>query len=108
MYTALGVFTGTFRSSNTGKTSATFYAYGGNPPPKKINYGDADNCANTYSLVGSVNGSTIVSAVDANSEWNKTGFITFSVPPGNTIQIVSNGMSAYGCSAGSFQVYRYQ
>ncbi|WP_312734844.1 shufflon system plasmid conjugative transfer pilus tip adhesin PilV, partial [Escherichia coli] len=36
--------------------SGVWKGTGGNPPSKKINYGDADNCVNTYSLVAEVGG----------------------------------------------------
>ncbi|ECL7345040.1 prepilin, shufflon protein A [Salmonella enterica subsp. enterica] len=107
-YTNLGSFTGTYSGSNATNHDETIYVYGGNPPSKKINYGDADNCVNTYSLYGTVNNLTVAKATDGNSEWDKTGFISFIVPAGNTYTITSNGMMNYGCGYGYFQVFQYQ
>ncbi|EJW8715449.1 hypothetical protein OCZ93_004149 [Salmonella enterica] len=78
------------------------------PPPRKINFGNSDNCANTFSLTASVGGLTVANSVDGNSEWGKSGSFSFDVPNGTSFSITSNGMMAYGCDYGTFSVFRYQ
>ena len=106
-YHYLGRYKGTFVSSNTTAKPFKIYVTGGNPPPKKINSGGADNCANTFSLIASVNGITIANAVVANSNWGKSGSIVFDVPIDASFKIISNGMMDYGCDYGSFSVVKY-
>lgn len=107
-YHYLGRYKGNFVSSNTTTKPFKIYVTGGNPPPKKINSGGADNCANTFSLIASVNGITIANAVVANSNWGKSGSIVFDVPIDASFKIISNGMMDYGCDYGSFSVVKYQ
>ncbi|WP_370618600.1 hypothetical protein [Citrobacter meridianamericanus] len=107
-YVPLGTYSSSYSEvNNTGK-SFKIYAYGGNPPPKKISSSNADDCANTYALIGIVNGITVSNATSANSEWGKSGSIAFDVPAGATWSIVSDGMRGYGCGAGSFSMISYQ
>ncbi len=108
VYTSLGVFKGVYSGSNTTGKQIKIYAWGGNPPPKKINFGNSDNCVNTFSLVASVGGYTVANSVDGNSQWNKSGSISFDVPDGSAFSVISNGMMAYGCDYGTFTVFRYQ
>lgn len=108
IYTSLGAFKGVFSSSNTTGKQFKIYAWGGNPPPQKINFGNSDNCANTFSLTASVGGYTVANSVDGNSQWGKSGSIVFDVPNGSTFTIASNGMMSYGCDYGTFSVFRFQ
>lgn len=108
VYTSLGAFKGVYSGSNTTGKQIKIYALGGNPPPKKINFGNSDNCVNTFSLVASVGGYTVANSVDGNSQWNKSGSISFDVPDGSAFSVISNGMMAYGCDYGIFTVFRYQ
>lgn len=107
-YTILGTFKGTYSGTNTTGKQYRLYATGGNPPNKKINYGDADNCVNTYSLVAEVGGLYVARDFNANSQWQKSGTVSFEVPDGSSFSIVSNGMMTYGCDYGSFTVLRFQ
>ncbi|MEI9531665.1 shufflon system plasmid conjugative transfer pilus tip adhesin PilV [Enterobacter hormaechei] len=107
-YTVLGTFKGTYSGTNTSGKQFRLYATGGNPPSKKINYGDADNCVNTYSLVADVSGINVARDFDGNSQWQKSGTVSFEVPNGASFSIVSNGMMTYGCDYGSFTVFRFQ
>ncbi|MDE9642368.1 shufflon system plasmid conjugative transfer pilus tip adhesin PilV, partial [Citrobacter freundii] len=77
-------------------------------PPKKINFGNSDNCANTFSLTATVGGLTVAHSIDGNSQWQKSGSFSFDVPDGQSFSITSNGMMAYGCDYGSFNVFRFQ
>lgn len=107
-YTYLGAFKGVFSGNNTTGKQFKIYVRGGNPPPRKINFGNSDNCANTFSLTASVGGLTVANSVDGNSEWGKSGSFSFDVPNGTSFSITSNGMMAYGCDYGTFSVYRFQ
>lgn len=107
-YIPAGTYSGSYSGSNTTGKSFRLYAFGGNPPPAKVPSGNADNCVNTYSLIGKVNGITVANATSANSEWNKSGSITFDVPTGASWSIISNSMREYGCGPGSFSVINYQ
>ncbi|HHC5239077.1 TPA: shufflon system plasmid conjugative transfer pilus tip adhesin PilV, partial [Citrobacter freundii] len=108
IYTSLGAFKGVFSSSNTTGKQFKIYAWGGNPPPQKINFGNSDNCANTFSLTAIVGGYTVANSLDGNSQWRKSGSIVFDVPNGSTFTIASNGMMSYGCDYGTFSVFRFQ
>lgn len=107
-YAYLGAFKGVFSWNNTTGKPFKLYVWGGNPPPRKINFGNADNCANTFSLTASVGGQTVAHSIDGNSEWGKSGSFSFDVPNGASFSITSNGMMAYGCDYGTFSVFRYQ
>ncbi|WP_324148159.1 shufflon system plasmid conjugative transfer pilus tip adhesin PilV [Citrobacter portucalensis] len=107
-YIPTGTYSGSYSGSNTTGKSFRLYAYGGNPPPAKVPSGNADNCANTYSLIGIVNGITVVNATSANSQWGKSGSIAFDVPTGASWSIISNSMREYGCGPGNFSVINYQ
>lgn len=107
-YAYLGAFKGVFSGNNTTGKPFKLYVWGGNPPPRKINFGNADNCANTFSLTASVGGQTVAHSIDGNSEWGKSGSFSFDVPNGASFSITSNGMMAYGCDYGTFSVFRYQ
>lgn len=107
-YAYLGAFKGVFSGNNTTGKQFKLYVWGGNPPPRKINFGNADNCANTFSLTASVGGQTVAHSIDGNSEWGKSGSFSFDVPNGASFSITSNGMMAYGCDYGTFSVFRYQ
>ncbi|EIK2092124.1 Shufflon protein B, partial [Salmonella enterica] len=106
-YAYLGAFNGVFSGNNTTGKQFKIYVWGGNPPPRKINFGNSDNCANTFSLTASVGGLTVANSVDGNSEWHKSGSFSFDVPNGASFSITSNGMMAYGCDYGTFSVFRY-
>ncbi len=106
-YAYLGAFNGVFSGNNTTGKQFKIYVWGGNPPPRKINFGNTDNCANTFSLTASVGGLTVANSVDGNSEWHKSGSFSFDVPNGASFSITSNGMMAYGCDYGTFSVFRY-
>lgn len=108
VYVSLGVYKGVYSGRNTTGKQLKIYARGGNPPPKKINFGNSDDCANTFSLVASVGGYTVATSTDGNSQWGKTGSIVFDVPDGSSFTITSNGMMAYRCDYGIFSVLRYQ
>ena len=108
VYVSLGAFKGVFSSSNTTGKQFKIYTWGGNPPPKKINFGNSDNCANTFSLTATVGGLTVANSIDGNSEWGKSGSFSFDVPAGQSFSITSNGMMAYGCDYGTFSVFRFQ
>ncbi|EHT3572112.1 prepilin, shufflon protein A [Salmonella enterica] len=108
VYAYLGAFKGVFSGNNTTGKPFKIYVWGGNPPPRKINFGNADNCANTFSLTASVGGQTVAHSIDGNSEWGKSGSFSFDVPNGASFSITSNGMMAYGCDYGTFSVFRYQ
>ncbi len=84
------------------------YVHGGNPPLKTISVADADNCANTFSLVATVGGQMVAKSVDNNSNWGKSGNIVFDVPAGSAFSITSAGMLNYGCDYGTFSVLLYQ
>lgn len=107
-YAYLGAFKGVFSGNNTTGKPFKLYVWGGNPPPRKINFGNADNCVNTFSLTASVGGQTVAHSIDGNSEWQKSGSFSFDVPNGASFSITSNGMMAYGCDYGTFSVFRYQ
>ncbi|ECG8633427.1 hypothetical protein FNN91_20920 [Salmonella enterica subsp. salamae] len=108
VYAFLGAFKGLFRGSNTTGKQFKIYVWGGNPPPKKINFGNSDNCANTFSLVANVAGHKVANSIDGNSQWQKSGSFSFDVPDGASFSVTSNGMMAYGCDLGSFTLLRYQ
>ncbi|ELX8521895.1 shufflon system plasmid conjugative transfer pilus tip adhesin PilV [Salmonella enterica] len=108
VYAYLGTFKGIFNGNNTTGKQFKIYVWGGNPPSKKINYGNADNCANTFSLTASVGGYTVAHSIDGNSEWGKSGSFSFDVPDGASFSVTSNGMMSYGCDYGSFALLRYQ
>lgn len=108
VYAYLGAFKGIFSGNNTTGKPFKIYVWGGNPPPRKINFGNSDNCVNTFSLTASVGGQTVANLVDGNSEWGKSGSFSFDVPKGTSFSITSNGMMAFGCDYGTFSVFRYQ
>lgn len=108
VYAYLGSFKGVFSGNNTTGKPFKLYVWGGNPPPRKINFGNADNCVNTFSLTASVGGYTVAHSIDGNSEWQKSGSFSFDVPDGVSFSITSNGMMEYGCDYGTFSVSRYQ
>ncbi|HIB1582828.1 TPA: shufflon system plasmid conjugative transfer pilus tip adhesin PilV [Salmonella enterica subsp. enterica serovar Muenchen] len=108
VYKYLGVFKGVFKGSNTTGKQFKIYVWGGNPPPRKIKFGNSDNCVNTFSLTASVGGYTVAHSIDGNSEWQKSGSFSFDVPDGASFSVTSNGMMAYGCDYGSFALLRYQ
>ncbi|EMD4511729.1 hypothetical protein VQ300_004762 [Salmonella enterica] len=108
VYAYLGTFKGVFNGNNTTGKQFRIYVWGGNPPSQKINYGNSDNCANTFSLTASVGGYTVAHSIDGNSEWGKSGSFSFDVPDGASFSVTSNGMMAYGCDYGSFALLRYQ
>ncbi|EJM3643806.1 hypothetical protein NOH45_002737 [Salmonella enterica] len=107
-YASLGSFKGIYSGRNSSGKHLRLYVRGGNPPPRKINSGNADDCVNTFSLVASVDGYTVASSVTGNSEWGKIGSIVFDVPERSSFSVVSNGMMAYGCDYGNFTVISYQ
>ncbi|EGC5602286.1 shufflon system plasmid conjugative transfer pilus tip adhesin PilV [Salmonella enterica] len=107
VYAYLGAFKGVFSGNNTTGKPFKIYVWGGNPPPRKINFGNSDNCANTFSLTASVGGQTVANSVDGNSQWGKSGSFSFDVPNGSSFSITSNGMMAFGCDYGTFSVFRY-
>ncbi|VAF55678.1 shufflon system plasmid conjugative transfer pilus tip adhesin PilV [Enterobacter hormaechei] len=107
-YSSLGAFKGSYSGTNNTGKQYRLYVTGGNPPSKKINYGDADNCVNTYSLVAEVGGLYVARDLNGNSQWQKSGTVNFEVPDGSSFSIVSNGMMSYGCDYGSFTVFRFQ
>lgn len=107
VYAYLGAFKGVFSGNNTTGKPFKIYVWGGNPPPRKINFGNSDNCANTFSLTANVGGYTVAHSINGNSEWQKSGSFSFDVPKGASFSITSNGMMAYGCDYGTFSVFRY-
>lgn len=108
VYSYVGNFKGAYNGRNTSGKQYRIFVSGGNPPSQKINFGNSDNCINTFSLVASVDGYTVANSVDGNSQWNKSGSISFDVPDGSAFSVISNGMMAYGCDFGSFTLLRYQ
>ena len=108
VYTSLGAFKGTYNGSNTTGKTMKIYARGGNPPYRTIDAGDADNCANTFSLVATVGGQVVANSTDNNSNWGKSGNIVFDVPAGSAFSVTSAGMVNYGCDYGTFSMLQYQ
>ncbi|HFE0298840.1 TPA: Shufflon protein B, partial [Salmonella enterica] len=108
VYTSLGSFKGTYNGSNTTGKTMKIYARGGNPPDRTIDAGDADNCANTFSLVATVGGQVVANSTDNNSNWGKSGNIVFDVPAGSAFSVTSAGMVNYGCDYGTFSMLQYQ
>lgn len=106
-YQNLGVYKGGYATTNNTGKPIKIYAYGGNPPPKKIRYDGADDCVNTYTLKATVNGLTVAVLTNANSTWNKSASINFDVPKNASYTITSDGMLEYGCDYGNFTVLRY-
>ncbi|WP_096179706.1 shufflon system plasmid conjugative transfer pilus tip adhesin PilV [Enterobacter hormaechei] len=107
-YTVLGTFKGSYSGTNNTGKQYRLYVTGGNPPSKKINYGDADNCFNTYALGAEVGGRYVARDLNGNTQGKKSGTVNFEVPDGYSFSIVSNGMMSYGCDYGSFTVFRFQ
>ncbi|EFO8730379.1 hypothetical protein HPM10_004495 [Salmonella enterica] len=108
VYAYLGAFKGVYSGDNSTGKPFKLYVWGGNPPPRKINFGNSDNCSNTFSLSAAVGGYTVANSIDGNSQWQKSGSIVFDVPNGSAFTIASNGMMGYGCDYGTFSVYRFQ
>ncbi|EIK4363573.1 hypothetical protein LJ649_002683 [Salmonella enterica] len=108
VYAYLGAFKGVYSGNNSTGKPFKLYVWGGNPPPRKIDFGNSDNCSNTFSLTAKVGGFTVANSLDGNSQWQKSGSFSFDVPAGQSFSITSNGMMGYGCDYGTFSVSRYQ
>ncbi|WP_258555044.1 hypothetical protein [Citrobacter koseri] len=107
-YSSIGTFKGQYAGINSTGSPFKLYAIGGKPPGRKINDGNADDCANTFALAASVDGINVAKSVNANSNWSKSGTIVFDVPVNASFSITSDNMRNYGCDYGSFVVVRYQ
>ncbi|EFS1349031.1 shufflon system plasmid conjugative transfer pilus tip adhesin PilV [Salmonella enterica] len=102
-YGYIGAFQYSYSAVNRSDKAIMVYASGGTSVRnKKVK--DGDNCVNTWALEGQVNGSSIIHAQDANSEWNKSGSISFLVPSGSAWSVISNPLPSYGCSPGQFSI----
>lgn len=102
-YSYIGSFQSAYSSVNQSDKAIMVYASGGTSIlNKKVK--DGDNCLNTWALAGQVNGSFITGAGSANSNWSKSGSISFLVPSGSTWSVISDPLPSYGCSPGSFSI----
>ncbi|EBW6041272.1 Shufflon protein B, partial [Salmonella enterica subsp. enterica serovar Oranienburg] len=99
----IGSFQYSYSAVNRSDKAIMVYASGGTSIlNKKVK--DGDNCSNTWALAGQVNGSSVTEAGSANSNWSKSGSISFLVPSGSTWTVISDPLPSYGCSPGSFSV----
>lgn len=102
-YDYIGSFQYSYSAVNRSDKAIMVYASGGTSIlNKKVK--DGDNCVNTWALAGQVNGSFVTGAGSANSNWSKSGSISFLVPSGSTWTVISDPLPSYGCSPGSFSV----
>ncbi|EBT2375115.1 shufflon system plasmid conjugative transfer pilus tip adhesin PilV [Salmonella enterica] len=102
-YDYIGSFQYSYSAVNRSDKAIMVYASGGTSIlNKKVK--DGDNCVNTWALAGQVNGSSVTEAGSANSNWSKSGSISFLVPSGSTWTVISDPLPSYGCSPGSFSV----
>ncbi|EAM2983633.1 shufflon system plasmid conjugative transfer pilus tip adhesin PilV [Salmonella enterica] len=102
-YDYIGSFQYSYSAVNRSDKAIMVYASGGaSILNKKVK--DGDNCSNTWALAGQVNGSSVTEAGSANSNWSKSGSISFLVPSGSTWTVISDPLPSYGCSPGSFSV----
>ncbi|EIO8746655.1 hypothetical protein LRG42_004353 [Salmonella enterica] len=102
-YDYIGSFQYSYSAVNRSDKAIMVYASGGaSILNKKVK--DGDNCSNTWALAGQVNGSFVTGAGSANSNWSKSGSISFLVPSGSTWTVISDPLPSYGCSPGSFSV----
>ncbi|HDC1607609.1 TPA: shufflon system plasmid conjugative transfer pilus tip adhesin PilV [Salmonella enterica] len=102
-YDYIGSFQYSYSAVNRSDKAIMVYASGGaSILNKKVK--DGDNCVNTWALAGQVNGSSVTEAGSANSNWSKSGSISFLVPSGSTWTVISDPLPSYGCSPGSFSV----
>ncbi|ELW6502859.1 shufflon system plasmid conjugative transfer pilus tip adhesin PilV [Salmonella enterica] len=102
-YDYIGSFQYSYSAVNRSDKAIMVYASGGTSIlNKKVK--DGDNCSNTWALAGQVNGSSVTEAGSANSNWSKSGSISFLVPSGSTWTVISDPLPSYGCSPGSFSV----
>ncbi|EAT0257615.1 shufflon system plasmid conjugative transfer pilus tip adhesin PilV [Salmonella enterica] len=102
-YDYIGSFQYSYSAVNRSDKAIMVYASGGaSILNKKVK--DGDNCLNTWALAGQVNGSFVTGAGSANSNWSKSGSISFLVPSGSTWTVISDPLPSYGCSPGSFSV----
>ncbi|AXC66923.1 Shufflon protein B [Salmonella enterica subsp. diarizonae serovar 59:z10:-] len=102
-YEYIGAFQYSYSAFNRSDKAIMVYASGGaSVQNKKVKSGD--NCLNTWALAGQVNGSFVTGAGSANSNWSKSGSISFLVPSGSTWTVISDPLPSYGCSPGSFSI----
>lgn len=102
-YDYIGSFQYSYSAVNRSDKAIMVYASGGTSIlNKKVK--DGDNCSNTWALAGQVNGSSVTETGSANSNWSKSGSISFLVPSGSTWTVISDPLPSYGCSPGSFSV----
>ncbi|WGC20688.1 shufflon system plasmid conjugative transfer pilus tip adhesin PilV [Enterobacter ludwigii] len=106
-YTNLGSYISSTTGKNLAGTTMFLFVSGGQSTVNK-GVSDGDNCTNTFDLKGYVSGTQVAGQASANSNWNKSGFITFAVPPGSEWRLESSPLPSYGCSPGRFSVYSYQ
>jgi hypothetical protein len=102
-YSYIGSFQSAYSAVNRSDKAIMVYASGGaSILNKKVK--DGDNCLNTWALAGQVNGTFITGAGSANSNWSKSGSISFLVPSGSTWTVISDPLPSYGCSPGRFSI----
>ncbi|ECB3302251.1 hypothetical protein EWD94_25140, partial [Salmonella enterica subsp. enterica serovar Newport] len=102
-YEYIGAFQYSYSAFNRSDKAIMVYASGGaSVQNKKVKSGD--NCMNTWALAGQVNGIFVTGAGNANSNWSKSGSISFLVPSGSTWTVISDPLPSYGCSPGSFSI----
>ncbi|HDZ2454015.1 TPA: shufflon system plasmid conjugative transfer pilus tip adhesin PilV [Klebsiella pneumoniae] len=105
-YSYIGTFDSQYNGYNSGATTMTVYAQGGNSIVSRSVKDGA--CVNTWNLSGIVNGATVSYGNDNNPEWSKSGSITFEVPANTAYTILSTPLPSEGCSPGRFGVNQYQ
>ena len=106
-YVGLGSYTSRYDGRNNGFGTMLVYVSGGQSTVnKKVSGGDT--CLNTWGLSASVNGYGVVSAGDNNSDFAKSGSISFAVPAGNNFTVISDPLPSAGCSPGNFNLVAYQ
>lgn len=106
-YTYMGAYIGSATGKNTTDTTIFLFVSGGQ---STVNRGvdGGDNCVNTFDLKGYVSSTQVAGQASANSDWSKSGFISFAVPPGSEWSLSSSPLPSYGCSPGRFTVFSYQ
>lgn len=106
-YTYMGAYIGSATGKNTTDTTMFLFVSGGQ---STVNRGvdGGDNCVNTFDLKGYVSSTQVAGQASANSDWSKSGFISFAVPPGSEWSLSSSPLPSYGCSPGRFTVFSYQ
>lgn len=106
-YTGAGHYVNQYDGHNQTSHTITVYASGGTSVvPKEV--GSGGSCRNAWALAGYVGDALVANAFDNNTDWAKSGFLSFQVPGNTGYRIVSDPNPTYGCSPGAFWVYIYQ